>query len=460
MTVAVAAALPVYDWQEPAPIQNHDWDCSEEAIRWCLLAWGRTPDDSWMEASLIQAGVVTPASGCTDASGAGLASWVNREYAEFGYRAENEPYTDFDAVATEARTHKHPLAIGGRGWYHWSGVRGYDELLDCLQLANPANGYRGVYQTLSRAQWDQLGPFSLVRVTHPAAEGQQPTTLQPPGIDVASHQGWVDWTAFRGAGGQFAFTKATGGVTYRNPTLEQNWSGIHAAAVKRGAYHFAFEPSMAPLPGPGPTAEADYFLDAVIPLGLGSGDMLALDLEEGAGDLGHWALQWCRHVEQRAGFAPMIYSNPSFIREHGLDRVPELARYLLWLSAWQDRIPPAPSPWDAISIWQFSDACTVPGVQGPVDGNWFQGTLDELGRIGKPGVGPSPTDPYAPWRGLIGSGLLQAMETDGTLPAQARSTWLPLGQSPADIEECYGQNGIRYAWTVSTTNQGYRYLPF
>jgi len=44
-------------------------------------------------------------------------------------------------------------------------------------------------------------------------------------------------------------------------------------------------------------------------------------------------------------------------------------------------------------------------------------------------------------------------------PAQSRSTWLPLGSSPADIEQCLGQNGLSYVWLVSTTNVGYRYQP-
>lgn len=450
---------PIYDWQYPAMAQQHDWDCSQEATNWCLHSWGRTPDESWMESSMVAAGVVSPALGCTDASGAGLAGWVNDEYGEYGYWAENAPYVSFDDIVAEARTHRHPLAIGGRGWYHWSGVRGYDELLDQLQLANPANGYRGVYQTLSRAQFDQLGTFSLVRVTHPEAEDGGPPVALPAGIDVASHQGYVDWTACRAAGLAFSWTKATGGAWYTNPTLPANWVGLAAAGLKRGAYHYAFEPSGQALPGPGPEAEARYFLDAVVPLGLGPGDMLALDIEEGVGDVASWALGFCRYVEAAAGLVPVLYSGAWFTDAHGFARVPELARYPLWLAAYQSAMPRPPQPWASLAFWQFTDSATIPGVAGAVDGNWFNGTLDELGRLGKPGVGPDPTDPYAAWRGLIGSGLLQAMETDGTLPAQSKSTWLPLGQSPADVEEAMGQNNILYRWTVSTTNVCSRYLP-
>lgn len=451
--------LPSYDWQYPAMPQQHDWDCSQESLDWCLHAWGRTPDESWMEASMIRAGVMTPEAGATDASGAGLAGWVNAEYAEYGYWAENAPYVTFDDIMSEARSHRHPLAIGGRGWYHWSGVRGYDELLDQLQLANPANGYRGVYQTLSRAQFDQLGPFSLVRVTHPEAEAGGPAPLLPAGVDVASHQGHVDWTAVRSAGVAFGITKATGGAWYVNPTLAANWAGMAAAGLKRGAYAYAFEPSGQPLPGPGPEAEARYFLDAVTPLGLTAGDMLVLDIEEGTGDLAQWALAWCRYVEAAVGFPPLLYSGPWFADAHGFGSVPELARYPLWLAAYQDSMPPPVAPWSTLSIWQFTDQATLPGVATLVDGNWFNGSLEELGKLGKPGLVSDPSDPYLPWRGLVGSGLLDALATDGTLPAQSKSTWLPLGQSPADIEQVVGQNGVIYQWTVSTTNVCLRYPP-
>lgn len=69
----------------------------------------------------------------------------------------------------------------------------------------------------------------------------------------------------------------------------------------------------------------------------------------------------------------------------------------------------------------------------------------------------APDDPYAPWRPHVGSGLIEMMEQDSTLPAQRASTWLPLGvPPPSDIESCAGQNGTQYQWQL-TTGRGYRY---
>lgn len=241
----MATELPTYDPATPSQNQDWDWDCSQESAQYCLRSWGRDPDDDWMEASLIQSGTVTPEYGLMDASGAGMADWFNAEYGEFGYLASNEPSVSFDDVAQEAAEGKHPLMIGGRAWYHWVGCRGFDG--DVLLIANSAEGYMGITDWLSRGQFEALGPFSMVRLTHPAAEG-----LVPPA-----------------------------------PALDYSW----------------------------------------------------------------WA---------------------------------------------QD--------------------------------------------------------------GKVGSGLLEMMANDATLPAQDYSTWLPIGRNPAQIEECIGRNGVRYVWLL-VTNEGVRYRP-
>lgn len=427
-----------------------------------LWSYSRTPDDSWMEASLQAGGYVNPQVGCTDASGAGLARWLNEQYSEFGYLSSNSTNVSFDQVKDEAGQHVHPVAIGGAAWYHWSGVASYDELLDRLELRNSAAGYMGIYQTLSRQQFADLGPFNLVRLTHPEAENGGGTAPAPSttayGPDVSSHQGYVDWAAVRQAGCSFGFTKASGGAWYRNPTVSSNWQGMAAAGLVRGAYHFAFESSGQALPGPGPIAEADYFLSTVLPLGLSRGDMLVLDIEQGAGYLGGWALEWCQRVEEVAGYPPLIYCGRAFAEAHGLTDTTELARYGLWLADWDATSMPAPPPpWTQTAFWQFTETATVPGISTPADGNRFNGTADQLWAWGKPGSVP-PDDPYAAWAGLVGSGLLTAMQSDGVLPAQSRSTWLPLGQSPADIEECIADDGTVYRWLL-TTNTGYRYRP-
>ena len=178
--------LPVYDWQEPSRLQETDADCACESIEWCLYAWGRTPDDDWIEQSMQAAGVWNPQVGCTDATGAGLATWVNEQYgspADGGYLASNEAEATWEMVTAEAAALKHPIALGGRAFYHWVGVRNFDTSSNTLLLANPAPGYQGVYDTLTRSHWDALGPWSYVRVTNPAAEADPPQPEPAPEPD-------------------------------------------------------------------------------------------------------------------------------------------------------------------------------------------------------------------------------------------------------------------------------------
>lgn len=182
--------LPIYDAIEPAQAQDQDFDCSQQSASWQLWSYSRTPDDDWMEQSMIANGVMSSALGLLDASGAGLAGWLNDQYGEFGYVSSNDGEVSFDDVATEAATGKHPVQIGGRSWGaggHWSGCRGYDAATDTLLLANPANGYDTVYQTMTRSQWADRGPWSLVRLTHPAAEADPPP--DPPPVNGGENGG-------------------------------------------------------------------------------------------------------------------------------------------------------------------------------------------------------------------------------------------------------------------------------
>jgi lysozyme len=418
-----------------------------------------------MEADMIEKGIINPQLGCLDASGAGLASWVNDTYGGDGYVASNQAEVSFDDLAAEAGTGTHPISVGGRAWYHWASISGYDPTTDVLLVKNSAPGYMGVYDTMSRAQFASLGSFSLVRVTNPAAEGVSPAPIPPTpypvGIDVSSHQKLVDWQAVKDAGASFAFAKASGGAWYRNPYFEAAWNGMKAVGLARGAYAYAFESSGQEFPGPGPEAEADWFLDTVLPLGLGPGDMLVLDIEEGAGPLGAWALAWLRRVESVVGFKPLLYTGAWFAQSHGFAACPELAAYGLWLADWGGVQPSPPAPWTSYPFWQFSDGASVPGVTGYVDANRFMAPLEQLPCWGNPVGLPEPAPPedaYAPWVGQVGSGLLEQMQAAGVLPAQSASTWLPLGRNPAEIEECMASDGSVFRWVLAQATC-YRFYP-
>jgi hypothetical protein len=178
-------ALPkvVYSPSEPPHPQDSDFDCSQDSTEWALWSVGRRPKDQWLTQTMIAEGVLSYQLGLMDASGAGLAAFITRHYGEDGFEASNQDPVSFDELAEDCG--RYPMLIGGRRWGsggHWSGLRAYDVAGDLLLLANPAAGYVGVNQSMTREQFSRLGPFSCVHVTHddltePIAD---PTPVPPP----------------------------------------------------------------------------------------------------------------------------------------------------------------------------------------------------------------------------------------------------------------------------------------
>jgi hypothetical protein len=74
------------------------------------------------------------------------------------------------------------MMMGGRGWYHWAGLRAYSRDRDVLLLANPSAGWKGIGQEMNRTQFQALGSFSAVRLLHPdlTTPITDPTPIPPP----------------------------------------------------------------------------------------------------------------------------------------------------------------------------------------------------------------------------------------------------------------------------------------
>lgn len=156
------AAPPIqlrFDPDVPVAVQNEAWTCSVYAADWCLRALGQPSDDETLEAEMLRRGIVTPEFGLMDARGYGLAA-VLRDHL-----LPSTPVTVTDPVTWNwllDRAGDGPIALGGRGWNHWCGVRG--AVSGELALANSAPGHMGVYQRLNNADIARLGPWSAVLI--------------------------------------------------------------------------------------------------------------------------------------------------------------------------------------------------------------------------------------------------------------------------------------------------------
>jgi len=137
------------------PTQRANWTCSACALAWVLRATGL---DSGANEDQCVSQIGYPENingtyGLMDGSGAQL----RRVLAEYG-QDSSQGWLTFDSVyAIAGRT---TGMMSGGGWYHWVALRGHDG--GNIWVANSAPGYRGVWESLSRDEFQRLGPFSVV----------------------------------------------------------------------------------------------------------------------------------------------------------------------------------------------------------------------------------------------------------------------------------------------------------
>jgi lysozyme len=190
------------------------------------------------------------------------------------------------------------------------------------------------------------------------------------GIDVSHYQGTVSWQEVRQAGIEFAFAKATDGLTWTDPQFAVNWPEMKAAAVLRGAYHF-FEPA------DDAAEQAHFFLQTVQ---LAAGDLPpALDVENaGSGGTALWegVETWLQTVAAATGLQPFLYVDPTFAAEYDIPA--SLAAYPLWIADYDVVQPALPEGWSTWLIWQHSETGVVPGVNGTVDLDLLDGPIAKL----------------------------------------------------------------------------------
>jgi lysozyme len=204
-------------------------------------------------------------------------------------------------------------------------------------------------------------------------------TMPIQGIDVSYWQGDIDWDAARAAGVRFTFIKATEGGDHLDPKFLDNWYASKRAGIARGAYHFMYWCRPA-------NEQALWFILNVPP----DSDALppVLDVEWNShsktcpGKVDRdTALQKIKimldAMEAHTGKRPIIYTDPKFHREvlEG-----EFTNYHFWLRS------VAAEPENIYrergwSFWQFTTTGKVPGVNGKVDRNSYNGTLADWDRV-------------------------------------------------------------------------------
>lgn len=143
------------------PLQAYNWTCSVCSITWVIQATGTALQDWDIYDARYAVGEVMGYPNCVNQTyGCMSDQCVIETLATYGLVAR-QAYVTFDQAYALARTNTG--TINPAAMYHFMGIRGISG--SDIWVANSANpGYMGVYDTLSRSQFNALGPVSVIYV--------------------------------------------------------------------------------------------------------------------------------------------------------------------------------------------------------------------------------------------------------------------------------------------------------
>ena len=261
------------------------------------------------------------------------------------------------------------------------------------------------------------------------------------GIDVSTWQGTIDWDSVAGSGLGFAIARISDGTGYYDDQFDRNWSEMKRVGLVRGAYQF-FEPSE--------DAAAQANLVVRVVGQLGPSDLpVVLDVETATPTPDEiWT--WVNAVQAGTGKTPMIYTSwglwNSWI-SGGFESLP------LWAANYGVSCPGLAANWSNWTMWQYADNTSVPGISGNVDGDVFNGSLQDLRNF-------AGSD--SPPRGYLDSADCNAVAgwaQDPDAPNDAINVDLyfggPAGSGVPGIRTVAGNNRTDLCTAIGSCNHGF-----
>jgi hypothetical protein len=135
--------------------QQMEWTCSVCSFDWVLGATATA------DISREEAGAIIGYPNCVNETyGLMSAQCMIDAFSSVGLRSKQAWVTFDQAYAIMQQT---TGVINPVGMYHFMGMRGTDHSdIGTLWVANSALGYRGIYEEMTRSQFNALAPVQLI----------------------------------------------------------------------------------------------------------------------------------------------------------------------------------------------------------------------------------------------------------------------------------------------------------
>jgi lysozyme len=192
------------------------------------------------------------------------------------------------------------------------------------------------------------------------------------GIDVSEYQGEISWSYVDTLENKYplhyVFIRATVGKDRLDKKFNENWLGAKKNKLIRGAYHY-YRPNENSL------EQAELFIETVK---LSKGDLPpVLDIEQlpknqSMSKLKVGLKRWLKRVEEHYKVRPIIYTGEKYYNDFLKE---EFSDYLFWIANYNFYREKINEDW---LFWQFSEKASVPGIEGNVDVNIYNGDVQQL----------------------------------------------------------------------------------
>lgn len=187
------------------------------------------------------------------------------------------------------------------------------------------------------------------------------------GIDVSEYQGNIRWEEVDSVDQkpiQFILVRATAGKDRVDKKFHENWKSLDFKKKIKGAYHYY-------RPNENSIHQANLFIKTVR---LQKGDLPpVLDIEnlsktQSIDSLKKGLKRWLAKVEDHYKVKPIIYTGEKYYQDF-LKR--DFENYTFWIANYNGWVQDFP---EKATFWQFTEKGSVPGIQGNVDINLYNGT--------------------------------------------------------------------------------------